>query len=129
MSYEFEHKDLFENVVGVVEASRYESLSLWRDYKVHRPGKKWEQSLSGPLVTVGELDGRPVCISVFVHTIGGHRVVFMEPTSQVVDHKMIEEWLLEHLPDSAMRQNTWGDGKRYINKVDAMNFFNVFPNE
>jgi hypothetical protein len=46
----------------------------------------------------------------------------MEPISQVVDHAMIDEWLVKNIPPSAMRE-----GSQYPNKVDAMNFHNVFP--
>ena len=129
MSYEFENKDLFEGVTGVVEATRFEDLRLWQDIKKYRPEWEWKQSLSGPLITVGRLDDRPICISVFVHEIGGERIVFVEPTSQLVDYKMIDEWLLEHLPESALQQHNLRQGSRYLNKVDAGNFFNVFGNK
>lgn len=128
MSYEYEHKDLFEGVVGVVEVTNFESLCLWQKHTDCGAKRDvWKQSLSGPLVTVGHIYKRPICISLFVHTIDGHRILFMEPTSQIVDHKKIEAWLLEHLPDSAMQQHWLKEGSRYINKVDAMNFNNVFP--
>lgn len=129
MSYEFENKDLFEGVTGVVEATRFEDLRRWPDVKKYRPEWEWKQSLSGPLITVGRLDDRPICISVFVHEIGGERIVFVEPTSQLVDYKMIDEWLLEHLPESALQQHNLRQGYRYLNKVDAGNFFNVFGNK
>lgn len=123
-----DYKEFLKDVIGVVEATDYESLCLWKDYT--DTGKKkdvWEQGNGGYLITVGHFCKRPICIIVFVHTISGHRVLFMEPTSQLVDHKKIEQWLLDNLPESADRTNTWGDGKRYINKVNAMNFHNIFP--
>jgi hypothetical protein len=114
-------KKLFEGVVGVVEANSFESLCLWQKYHKER-GLSWEDSTGGPLVTIGRCDDRPVCISLFVNVIDGHRVLFMEPTSLVVDHQMIDNWLFQNLPITA-RKN---DGK-YLNKVDAMNFHNVLP--
>lgn len=102
---------------------------LWREFKQYRPGKEWKQCLSGPLITVGKLDDRPVCISVFVHTIDDERIVFYEATSMVVDHQMIDNWFLEHLPDSALKQYNLSQGDRYLNRVDAGNFFNVFGNK
>lgn len=122
-----EDRELFEGVIGVVEANSFEAMVLWKEYKVYRPGKVWDDARSGPLITIGRLNDRPICISIFVHTIDGHRVAFMEPTSLLVDHKMIEEWLLAALPDSALHLSGTGSGERYINKVDAMNFYNVFP--
>ena len=129
MSYMFDNKDLFEGVTGVVEATRFEDLRLWQDVKKYRPEWTLDQSLSGPLVTVGHIGDRPICISVFVHTIGGERIAFVEATSQLVDWKMIEEWLMEHLPESALQQHNLKQGYHYLNKVDAGNFFNVFGNK
>lgn len=114
-------KDFLDGVVGVVEANSYESMCLWREYHKQR-GMPWEQGLGGYLPTIGQLDGRPVVLSLFVHKIDGHRLLFIEPTSQVVDHQMIDAWLKANLPATAMQP-----GGEYINRQNAMNFHNVFP--
>lgn len=112
--------DYLKGVVGVVEANSYETLCLWQENHEER-GMPWKQALSGYGEIVGTLAGMPVHLSLLVHEIDGHRLLFIDPTSQVVDHRAIEAWLRENLPPSAHRE--YGG----INKVDAMNFHNVFP--
>lgn len=114
-------KEFLQDVVGVVEATSYETSCLWREYHEDRK-EPWIQGYGGYLQTIGELNGRPVVISLFVNTVRGCPILFMEPTSQVVDHVMINDWLKANLPAKALK----GDGK-YVNKVDAGNFHNVFP--
>lgn len=114
--------DFLNGVVGVVEANSYESMCLWREYHQERK-LRWEQGLGGYLPTVGKIDGRPVCLSLFVNTIKGHKILFIEPTSQVVDWEMIDVWLKANLLPTAFRSNG------YVNKQNAMNFHNLFPRE
>lgn len=114
-------KDFLKDVVGVVEATSYETSCLWREYFQERK-QTWVQGLGGYLPTIGHLDGRPVVLSLLINTVNGFPILFMEPTSQVVDHVMIEAWLKENLPPTALKN----EGK-YVRKVDANNFHNVFP--
>jgi len=116
-----DYQEFLNGVVGVVEATSYESMCLWREYHLARE-KSWVQDLGGYLPTVGHIDGRPVCLSLHINTVDGHKLLFIEATSQVVDHSMIEEWLKANLPATAFRD----DGK-YLNKENSMNFHNVFP--
>lgn len=112
-----------EGVVGVVDANSYESLALWREW--HKDlGKSWEDSRGGYLVTVGHYMKRPVCLSMFVNVVDGHRILFIEATSAMVDHHLIDKWLKKNLPATAWANR--GSGK-YVNRVDSMNFHNVFP--
>lgn len=111
--------EFLNGVIGVVDANSYERLCLWQEWQ--KPGKSWKENTSGFLETVGHLDGRPVCVSMFTATVDGHRLLFLDATSQVVDHKMIDEWLQRTMPQSAFRDNG------YVNRVDAMNFTNIFP--
>ena len=116
-------KDFLKDVVGVVEATSYESSCLWKEY--HKERKvSWEQGLGGYLQTIGHLDGHPVVLSLLVNKVKGYPILFMEPTSQVVDYVMVEGWLKANLPAAALKN----EGK-YVNKVDAMNFHNVFPRD
>ncbi len=107
----------FTDVVGVVEATRYEELRLYEKYHIEK-GYSWEQQRSGQLVTVGRLLDRPICIAPMVHTINGKRILFVEATSALVDWQMIEEWLIKNLPSSAF------NGK-YLNMTNACNFHNL----
>jgi hypothetical protein len=114
-------KEFLKDVVGVVEATSYEKLCLWSEWTTEKK-KSWIQGSSGYLPTIGKLDGRPIVLSLLIHIVDGYPILFMEPTSQVIDHKMVEDWLKLHLPKTAFQSNG-----EYVNKVDAMNFHNVFP--
>lgn len=118
MTYQEEY---LEGITGVVEANSFENLCLWEK---HQDKKTWLSSGTGFGATVGHLDGRPVCVSFFKATINGHKILFIDPTSEVVDHKMIQEWLVKNLPRTAFRGES-----DLINKTDAMNFHNVFPSK
>lgn len=121
MTPDREMTDFLAGVVGVVEATSYEYHMLWvENQRADRP-RTWEEISLGLLKTVGCLDDRPVCVSLRKARVGGHLLLFVDPTSQVVDHVMIDDWLLTTLPDSACRENG------HVNRTDAMNFHNVFP--
>lgn len=78
-------------IVGIAETNGCDTLYLYTLYKDEYNDR--DGTRGGPIVTVGMLDGRPVCISLNVVIIRGKRVMFYSPTSQVVDYKMIEEYL------------------------------------
>jgi hypothetical protein len=106
----------FDKVIGVVEATSFEKQYLWSSAT-----ESWRGNQLGETVIVGRLSRRPVCISLTIDVIGGYPILFVEATSQVVDYLMIDNWLLENLPATALKRGG------YLNKVDAMNFYNVFP--
>lgn len=109
-----------DGVVGVVEANSFESMCLWKEW--HQDGgKPWVDNCSGLLPIIGWLAGMPVTLSLFTKVVDGHKLLFIDPPSQVVDHRLIEGWLKLALPKSSFRE-----GCEYINKTDAMNFHNVF---
>lgn len=114
-----EMTEFLSGVVGVVEANSFERLCLWQE---HHTRRLWLDRNDGLLETVGHLDGMPVCLSLLTSKIDGHKVLFIDATSQVVDHRMIDKWLAETLPKTAFK-----NGGEYVNKTDAMNFHNVFP--
>jgi hypothetical protein len=102
-----------EGVTGAIEATSCEQHSLWERYTEY--GVEWKQHPAGLLETVGTLADMPVCISLHTNDVGGAKILFYHATSQVVDHRMIDKWLEENMPDSARRE----DG--HINKTDATN--------
>jgi hypothetical protein len=109
-------------VIGVVEANSFEQLSLWHQNSQRDTPKTWDSApRGGPLVTIGHVAGMPVCIALSKVQVGGRVILFMDATSQVVDHRMIKEWLEVNMPASARREGG------AVNLVDAMNFNNVFP--
>lgn len=114
-------KKFLDGVVGVVEANHFEKHALWKANRAKTEERKWVENLSGYGVTVGHLAGRPVFISLITATIDDRKILFIHPTSKVVDWDLIEEWLRTNLPASAIKSNG------YVNLVDANNFHNVFP--
>lgn len=112
-----EVEEYIKDVVGVVEATSFERSCLWERNKDRR---EWKDRLLGYSVHAGKDADRPVVFSISSAIIDGNKILFIEPTSMLVDWKMIEEWLKTNLPKSAFRGE-------YVNKVDAMNFHNVFP--
>jgi hypothetical protein len=60
-----------------------------------------------------------MAISLKTAIINNQKILFFHPTSKYIDYDVLENWLLKNVPKSALRGN-------YLNKVDAMNFHNVF---
>jgi len=70
----------------IVEGSTFRIWEKWNDEL-----DSWEQGM-GWLETVGYINDRPICISIFIEKINGYEVLFWHATSELVDYKMIEEW-------------------------------------
>lgn len=115
------HKEFLKDVVGVVEATNTEKFFLWKDYHSDQGRLAWVNSNSSTMIQLGKIDNMPVMMSMCIDVVAGHRVMFVECTSQVTDWRMVDEFLKKHLPQSAFND------RGYINKVDAMNFWNVLP--
>ena len=124
MSVNYEMARFLEGVVGVVEATSCEQQYLWQDNRVDKfvgPAiKPWKENLAGCLQCVGHFAKAPIYISLRTAEIDGHKILFWNATSQVVDYRVIEAWMEANIPQSARRS----DG--YINQSDATNFRNVF---
>lgn len=102
----------------LVEATSFEHQMLWErwsiqalelDRKLYRLSEHphrvaWEQLSPGFGQQVGEIAGRPVCVSVQFARVAGRVVVFYEATSQVSDSVMIEKWLEETFKDLNTRR-------------------------
>jgi hypothetical protein len=123
--------NFLDGVKGIVDANSYEYHCLWESYsqtykdtflKHGDDGRiryTWIQNLVGLQEIVGWLDERPVNLSLYTAVIDGHKILFFDPVSQVVDWKMVDKWLEKTMPDTARRS----DG--YLNRTNAMNFSNV----
>lgn len=100
--------DYFKDVVYLIEATDYERLCLWRDNDTctHTSKMKWEEVSMGYWFQIGELDNRPVNLTLCYAILDGKKVAFYESCSQVVDWKMIEDYL----------------SKLNLPKTNAMNF-------
>lgn len=104
-------------VVGVVDANSFERLCLWQE----RGEKTWVDSPFGHWLEIGSCADMPVCVNLSTVVIGGHKILFIDPTSQVVDYRMIDAWLERGMPSSARTKD------QKLNRTDAMNIHNVFP--
>lgn len=96
--------------VGLIEADSFSQLALWRQYK-DDPDGKMDTARSGIGLTIGELDSMPIHVSYFMGTLRSKPVLFWEATSQVVDHRMIEQFHRAAYPNA--------------NHVDAINASNA----
>lgn len=102
-----------------VEATHFEQHMLWSRWSADSLEKfkllfvKWEQ-LGGWAVTVGQLDNRPVVVSMDWARIDGHLVMFWCACSQVTDAKQADDWFTRNFT------GTWGGGRRAM--CDASNF-------
>lgn len=91
------HEKDFQSVdVVVLINSGYESIGIYRELTA--AGYKYVQDMSGSLITLGEIDSRPICIAPLIHEIGGAKVLHVEATSQLVDWKMIRDWIVASVP-------------------------------
>lgn len=116
-----------KNSLYAVESTSFERMTLWREYATQAVGKpgcppvaspnavKWEQDNSGIGCAVGQIGDRPVMLSFLWTDIDGRTIVFWECTSQVADHKMIEEWMKKYAP------HWFPEGRRY-KTLDAGDF-------
>jgi hypothetical protein len=97
----------------LVEATMFEMDRLHEDAaKVE--GITVETINMGKMYTIGYVEiansELPVVVSVFFCKLNGFLVAFYEPTSQVVDHRMVDAWLSNF------------EAAKLRNKCDASNF-------
>lgn len=118
-----EDKELFKDVVCLVEATHTEQHMLWIE-NFYEPRKAfegrvktWTQEGMGHTITIGHLDKRPICVTMFCDWINGQRVMFYDAVSQVVDRKLVEDWLQYW----TLKTIRWDNGHRWAH-CDAMNF-------
>lgn len=94
-----------------VEATSYERHHLWRDFAhaaetlppdirpaTHQRRIRWDQIARGFSTIIGRLAAMPVAITITWDKLRDVTIAFWEPTSLVVDHRMIEAWLAVKLP-------------------------------
>lgn len=108
------------DIEGVVDANSFEHLALWQENKDSDQPMSWEEYNRGFFETIGSFHRRPICVSMFKDKIDGKWILFIDPTSEIVDHRLIEEWLNKAMPTSARNSNG------SVNRTNAMNFSNVF---
>lgn len=100
---------------AVVDATSQEAHDLWVRFHYKPDGHAplaWKQMNPGMWREIGTFGGMPVCVTVFWALVEGRLVAFVEGTSTVVHHGMIEEWSRETFKSARSRS-------------DAANFHNV----
>ena len=85
----------FKRTFFLVEATAFERRMLWSEWAKEL---EWVDEPIGWLHTIGMFARCPVVLSFTWSSIGGQLVVFWEPTSQVVDYRMIDLWLAKYCP-------------------------------
>ena len=98
----------------VVEASNHEIQFIWKEWNQAIP---MEQDGSGFGREVGTCGGLPVMVTFFRFKIWGKWIVFYEPTSQVIDHRLIDNWIKKNV---LVHMSTWGGGR--LSRCNAQNF-------
>jgi hypothetical protein len=98
--------DYIKDSSFVVEATSMEQSQLWEQY--NKKGLIFSNAGYG--ITVGNLNDRPICISITKATYKGKNILIWEATSQLVDYMMIEDFF----------KKTFNEYK----KADAQNFHN-----
>lgn len=98
----FNPQESLKQAEYVVEATNTEQHLLWNKW-FYRPDPsfpkiEWEEITIDTGATVGELDGRPICLSIRFARINGVLVLFWHPTSQVVDYVQVDAWLKANVP-------------------------------
>lgn len=110
----------------LIEASHDEQLFLWQEWsnesdwdneqKTRSKFKvNWKHISQGYSETIGHIDNRPICVCIFFALIEDEIVGFYKGISQLVDHKMIEEWIIKKNP-KAYKTNSinFGNAIHYI---------------
>jgi len=113
----------FKDTEFVVEADDYARQSLWERYSTQalHPTElntiRWEQDCMGTCSTIGQIADCPVVVTFFWAKLNGHLICFYHPTSAVVDHRMVNNYLEKYCNPS------WDNGRRA--HADASNFHHV----
>jgi hypothetical protein len=110
--------DAMVDVLFIVQASSFEQFELWRDFSAE---VVWEQDPAGELVTIAQVSINrqkfPICLCLSFARLNGVRIAFYDPTSLVVHHGMVEEWL------KSVHIAKYQNGSRWAH-TDAQNFHN-----
>lgn len=93
-------KDYSTVDIAVLISSNYETMVMYEAFV----DRKWsyKQDMGGNLITVGTVEGQPVCITPMIHIVQGIRILYVEYTSQVVSFPLIEAWVKAKINNPAI---------------------------
>ena len=97
-------KRYFQDVFFLVEATSEEKYLLWEKYgpslrakaSIEGPSVFWKDESAGYMIHVGNIADRPIMVHISYATLNGKKVMFYEGVSELVDHKMIHDWVHYH---------------------------------
>ena len=116
-----EVKHFMHGCHGALEATNFEMLMLWKEHH-ESENNKIEQCnhLGGYLPCIARSNDRKntIHLSLSIYLIRGKQILVFNPTSQFVDHLIIEQWLSKYLPHTAIRDGV-------ANIKDAGSAFNL----
>jgi hypothetical protein len=103
--------ELFKDVEYLIEASSFEQFQLWKNHgngsdSNEQPIKNWTEDLRGQIITIGKIEDYPICVSISYAILNGHKVLFYNGCSLIVDHEMIDEWL-QHCASHIICDGRW----------------------
>lgn len=110
-----DEKDYSTVDFAVVVNSNLDKMALYNAAKENKWGYK--QDLGGYSYTIGKVEEKPVCVSPLIHTVEGVRVLFVEPTSGIVDHTMVEEWIKVQVGSGVTILNDAIEADRKVNRI------------
>ena len=108
---------LFHDVVFLVEATTFESFQYYKYCEAIQPGS-FVSERDSKLIHIATMNDRPINLQLDYAKVCGHRVMFWDPVSQLVDYKLVESWFEQFRP--IIRKNA-GDT---VIESDAQNFRN-----
>ncbi len=114
-------KQILASTVYSVEATDYEVYSLWNMYSSDSevtfsgiPKVDFKSDLRGYTVTIGDLYGNPIAISLSFMELNGKTILFYCPISETVSYTFINKWLSDNC-------QAYKDGKT----TDPINFMTL----
>lgn len=111
-----EHDEKLKRTQFFVEADRFAQRIL---REKHKDDISWETDLAGFSRHIGNIKKRPIYVDFSFAKIGNKNVCFYWGCSELVDHKMIEEYLEKEFPVK------YDNGTRRA-MVDSGNFHNCY---
>jgi hypothetical protein len=106
---------LLDDTVYVVEADEFAQHHLYNNFRCE---VEWDFDPRCYSVNVGTFGGEPVTLRLLFSKINGKRVLFYAPSSRVVNHDMVDKWLMNYC-------NPTRSGGLQRAHANAMNFHQV----
>lgn len=99
-----EDNKYYNSVQLVVQInSSYEVSQLYKEVKERR--WSYKQDMGGPLKMIGKVANQEIWVMPQIHTIEGVNVLYIQPTSTLVQWDMIEEWVNQRVPEGTVLLN------------------------